>query len=240
MGRQEPYVRTHPLTRDRLRDVKGRAASLTVRGAAEQTSTEYWFQRAKGKLSAFVRNPSWTLRNVRANDQSDIAIMRRAVAHHRKPDARAARIEIDALTAKRPDDPFVHELRGQILLESRDIAGGVTAYGQAAELAPSNALILAGYGRALLAAGRPEALDVLRRARDRDPRDPRLLRDLAQAYARKGETGQATLATAERYALLGRMDDAGIHAQRATGLLPRGSPGWRRADDILAASKRSK
>jgi predicted Zn-dependent protease len=166
--------------------------------------------------------------------------MRRAVAHHRKPDAKAARSAIDALAQKRPDDPFIHELRGQILLESRDLGGAVNAYARAANLAPRNALILAGYGRALLAAKQKGALDVLRRARDLDPRSPRLLRDLAQANAAAGQNGQASLATAERYALLGRLKDAEIHATRATGLLPRGSPGWRRADDILAAAKRQK
>ena len=174
------------------------------------------------------------------SDGSDVAILRRAVAHHRKPDAKAARAEIDRLAAKRPRDPFVHELRGQILLEARDVRGAIAAYGRAAELAPGNALILAGYGRALLAAERPEALDVLRRARDRDPGDPRLLRDLAHAYAKAGRTGEASLATAERYALLGRLDDAAINAQRAAGLLPRGSPGWLRAEDIIRVAARAK
>ncbi|MEM9032405.1 MAG: tetratricopeptide repeat protein, partial [Pseudomonadota bacterium] len=230
----------HPLTRDRLRDVTARAATLQVR-TTESDGAEYWFQRAKGKLRAFIRNPSATLRAVAKDDASDIALLMRAVAYHRRPDPEAARREIDRLAAKRERDPFVHELRGQILLESRDVSGAVAAYGRATELAPGHPLILAGYGRALLAAGRgSEALAVLERARDRDPGDPRLLRDLAQAYGRAGDNGQASLATAERYALLGRPRDAAINAERALGLLARGSPGWRRADDILSAAKRAK
>lgn len=238
-GRQDPYVRSHPLTRDRLRDVKGRAAALPV-AAAEGGSSEYWFARAQAKLSAFLRNPSWTLQRVKTGDQSDIALLQRAVALHRRPDAKAARAAIDRLAAKRPADPFVHELRGQILLESGDVPGAVGAYGRAADLAPGNALVLAGYGRALLAADRDDALKVLQRARDLDPGDPRLLRDLAQAYARAGDNGQASLATAERYALLGRLEDAAISAKRAEALLPRGSPGSRRAQDIIDAAARAK
>ena len=80
-------------------------------------------------------------------------------------------------------------------------------------------------------------MSALERARDRDARDPRLLRDLAVAYARAGQTGMASVTTAERYALLGQLENAGIHAKRATGLLPRGSAGWRRADDILNAAE---
>ncbi|NNK68223.1 MAG: M48 family metalloprotease [Rhodobacteraceae bacterium] len=240
VGRQDPYVRAHPLTRDRLRAVEGLIAALD-REFATEPEADYWFARAQGKLSAFLRAPSWTLRQVGRNDRSDVALMRRAVAYHRRPDPDAALREIDALAAKRPNDPFVHELRGQILLESRSFGAAITAYRRAAELAPGNALILGGLGRALLtredAAGNRQALEVLENARSRDPRNPRMMRDLAVAYARAGNTGMASLATAERYALLGRIRDAAIHAKRAAGALPQGSPGWRRADDILKASR---
>jgi hypothetical protein len=33
------------------------------------------------------------------------------------------------------------------------------------------------------------------------------------------------------------LKDAAIHAKRAEGLLPRGSEGWRRAQDILIAAE---
>jgi len=64
-----------------------------------------------------------------------------------------------------------------------------------------------------------------------------MMRDLAVAYAKSGNNGMASLATAERYALQGRLKDAGIHAKRAAGLLPRGSAGWNRAQDVLRAAK---
>ena len=83
-----------------------------------------------------------------------------------------------------------------------------------------------------------EALPVLERARSRDPFDPRMLRDLATAHARLGQPGLASVAAAERYAVLGRMEDAGIHAERASAQLPRGSAGWLRAQDILAVAPR--
>ncbi len=240
ISRRDPYVRGHPLTRDRLRAAKGLAASLRI-ADVEQSAAEYWFQRARGKLGAFLHRSDFTLRKVGQSDVSDIAVMRRAVAYHRRPDAAAARAEIDKLAAMRPDDPFVHELRGQILLESRDLTDAVEAYARAAELAPRNALILGGLGRAYMARGDTErALDALIKARARDSRDPRLLREIAVAYAQDGQNGQASLATAERYALLGRGADAAVHAKRATDLLSPGSPGWRRARDILDAQRRKR
>lgn len=232
-GRQDPYVRTHPLTRERIRAITGYAAAYGGKAAPDDAAA-YWFARAKGKLSAFRRAPSWTLRRAGQSYSRDITLMRQAVAHHRAAEAGKALAAMEQLLALRPKDPFVHDLHGQILLESRRPAEAVRAYGKAAALAPGNAQILGGQGRALLAAGRvSEAVKALENARARDWRDPRVLRDLASAHAQAGQMGQASLATAERYALTGRMDDAALHARRAAGLLPRGSAPWQRAQDVL-------
>ena len=239
-ARQDPYVRSHPLTRDRIRAVKGYAAAYGGQAVANPQA-DYWFNRAKGKLSAFIRAPGWTLRRVGKSGGSEIDIMRRAVAYHRIPRCEKAIAEINKLVAARPNDPFIHELHGQILLESGNFAAAVTAYGKAVTRRPKDPLILAGYGRALLALKTPDgyrkALVALEAARAREARDPRLMRDLATAYARTGRNGLASLATAERYALLGNLKTAGVHAKRAVGLLPRGSPGWNRAQDVLNAAK---
>lgn len=238
VGRQDPYTRTHPLTRDRLRAMQGFAAAHP-QGKTDQTA-QYWFARAQGKLSAFTRNPGWTLRRLKKGDTSDITLMRRAIALHRQPDAKGAIKAGRALAAARPKDPFVHELLGQILLESRQVDAAITAYSRAVALAPRNAQIQAALGRAQLAKGQTKsALKSLRAAYARDPRNPRMLRDLALAYAKSNQTGMAALTTAERYALQGRLKDAATHAKRASGLLNTGSAPWRRAQDILAVADRA-
>ncbi len=237
VGRQDPYAQTHPLTRDRIRAVEAYAAAVTPR-SADRAAVDYWYGRAVGKLSAFLRAPAWTLRRVDGKND-EISVMRSAIAYHRRPDLDRALHAIDSLLAGRPGDAFYHELKGQFLLEAGQAQAAVASYSRAADLAPRQALIQAGLGRALVAAGRDaEARAVLERARGRDPFSPRLLRDLATVHARLGQPGLASVATAERYAVLGRLRDAGIHAERAVGLLPRGSSGWLRAQDILSAQPR--
>ncbi|MEP3296350.1 MAG: M48 family metalloprotease [Pseudoruegeria sp.] len=235
-GRRDPYASSHPLTADRLRAVKGYAASYKPRQGNTQTSA-YWFARTQAKLRAFLGNPSSTLRRVKKSDTSEIALLTRAIAYHRMPKTKDALKNINALVAKRPKDPYYQELKGQILLESGQPKSAVSAYAKAVSLAPNQPLILSGYGRALLAVNsrdsNAKALNVLIKARGRDQQDPRMLRDLAVAYAKAGNNGMASVATAERYALLGRMKDAGIHANRAAGLVPRGSSGWNRAQDVI-------
>ena len=240
LSRQDAYARTHPLSRDRFRRV--RALAEAQDGTVEpDPEADYWFARAKGKLGAFQRAPKWTLTRAGESGHEDIRLMRQAVAYHRRSETGRALGAIDAAIDRRPDDPYLHELRGQILMESRRIEPSVAAYARAADLAPRNALILGAQGRALLADGQVEpAARALRSARARDGRDIRVLRDLAQAEARMGNRGMASVVTAERYAMAGRLGDARLHAERADGLLPRGSPGWRRAQDILAAVEAAK
>ncbi len=238
-GRQDPYARTHPLSRDRYRVIQRLAAGYQG-PAGPEAASDYWYQRARGKLSAFQRDPKWTLTRAGESGHEDIAAMRRAVAYHRQSDVARATAEIDRALASRPDDPYYLELKGQILFESRRFPQAAAVYASAVRLAPSNALILGSYGRALLAVNQTaEAVKYLEQSHARDGRDPRVLRDLAQAYAKQGNRGMASLVTAERYAMTGRLEDAGIHAKRASDLLAQGSTGWRRAQDVLAASERA-
>jgi predicted Zn-dependent protease len=241
VGLQDPYMRSHPLTRDRIRAAEGYVAAAGDLPAIDPEDA-YWFARIHGKLSAFTRAPSWTQRRVEGETYEDVRHMREAIAHHRLNDFAKARAAIDAAIALRPEDPFYHDLKGQILLENRKTDAAVVEYETAVSLSPRNALLLGGYGRALLANGQPRAaLEPLENARSRDFRDTRVLRDLALAYARVDDTGMAALTTAERYALQGRLEDARPQAQRATRLLPRGSAPWQRAQDVfIAADQASK
>jgi predicted Zn-dependent protease len=239
LGRQDPYMRTHPLSRDRLRALQALVAG--AKPGQPQPTADYWFVRAKSKLSAFKRAPSWTLRRAGESGAQDIALMRQAIAYHRQSDTRKALAAIDGAIALRPNDPFLLDLKGQILLESRQFAAAAQVYAAAANRAPREALILAGLGRARLASGDVSgALQALEAARGRDFSDTRLLRDLSVAYARLGQNGMASLATAERYALQGRLEDAEIHARRAADQLPRGSGPWQRAQDVLSAAQQAK
>ncbi len=238
VGQQDPYMQSHPLTRDRIRAAETFLA--TYGGSAlPNPHADYWFARVRGKLSAFLRAPKWTMRRAPSEAASDIRLMREAVAYHRQRNLPRARAAIDGALEIRPDDPYYYELRGQIMMENREWDPALASYRKAVDLAPREPLILAGYGRALLATGRSrEALEYLEKARQRDFRDGRMMRDLAVAYANLGENGMASMVTAERYALQGRLPDAELHAKRAVAQLPRGSAAWQRAQDVLIAAER--
>lgn len=236
----DPYAVTHPIWSQRIRYLEDLVASAP-KGGGQSAEDAYWYGRLVAKFDGFLGNPRQTLRTY-ADDKTEIGALARAVAYHRLPDLRRARAEMAGLLKARPNDPYYNELNGQFLLENRQVDAAIAAYRKAVSLAPNEALILSGLGRALVAregeAATREAVAVLERARQMDDADPAVYRNLAVAYARLGQPGQASLATAERFALQGRLRDAEIHATRASAQLTQGSPGWRKAQDILRIAKR--
>jgi len=240
-GRQDPYSRTHPLSSARISALKAVIAAYAGRKAAPDPDLARRFARMRAKFRGFTGNPAYILRHLDASAQDEASLMTRAIALHRQGRRKPAAKAVNRLVRLRPQDPYLRDLQGQILLEGGDPGAAVAAWRKAVSLAPRQALIMAGLGRALLALNRPaanrEALAVLRRARQIDSRDGRMLRDLAVAWARAGNDGMASLVTAERYALLTRFKSARTNAERAVALLPRGSGGWLRAQDIVAAMR---
>ncbi|GMG84446.1 M48 family metalloprotease [Paralimibaculum aggregatum] len=241
VGNIDPYALTHPLSTQRMQLIEQKAAEARGRSFREDPEIAYWYGRARAKLEGFLDSPRRVLNRYEERDD-ELALYAKTVALHRLPAPREAVESADRLIAMRPGDPFYLELKGQILHESGRAREAVPLYRAAVAAAPEEPLLKAGLGRALLALEEPaadaEALRVLKEARDRDRGDPAALRDLAVAYSRAGDTGMATLATAERFALSGRSKDAVLHARRASALLPNGSPGWLRAQDILVLDKR--
>ena len=240
-GRQDAYLRSHPLSRDRLRAIESYAEVLGPQTTSHDQA-QYWFDRAQAKLGGYLREPDDTFRRYPERDGSDAGRIGRAMAYWKLGRAEAAYAELDPVIAARPGDVYLHELKGWIALESNRLPQALASYARAAELSPKEPQILAGYGRALLAqntrATDADALKVLETARARDRYDPALLRDLAMAYARTGGAAEASLYTAERYALLGDDKSALVHARRAAAGLSAGSPGWNRAQDIITAAER--
>ena len=231
-ARQDPYTRTHPLSRDRSRAVTAFAQAQETRQADPKAL--YWHARATGKLAAFTRKPSQTLKAKQSVTSADIHHMRRAVALSRQGKLDEALLEISKAEKLRPKDAYYKDLKAELLMRHKRFGASAKAYAQAVQLAPQNALIRAGYGRALLANKQDaKALSILKKARSQDFRNLRMLRDLAVAYAKQGQNAMASLVTAERYALQGKIKDAKLHAKRASDRLPTGSPSWQRAQDVL-------
>lgn len=237
IGNVDPYILTHPLGTERMSLLQRRIEADSGRTWDKDPERAYWHARLRAKLTGFLDDPTRVLNDLEGQPETEMTLYARAIALHRLPDTPAALETTDRLMALRPNDAFYTELKGQILHETGQPAAAVPLYRRAVKLAPEEPLLRAGLGRSLLQlntpAGDAEALTVLKAARAQDRADASALRDLATAYQRAGDNGMATLAAAERYALVGDQSSAVRLARRASGLLGNGSPGWLRAHDIL-------
>lgn len=238
---QDPYVRTHPLTRSRIETIKKAITNSRYSNAIERPEFVIRHNRMKAKLFAFLRHPAETLRMYPETDRSISGRFARAVAFHRNRHSQKAIDLIADLSSEMPNDPYFHEFHGQVLLESGRPADAITHYEQAVILRPNSVLLRIGLGQAQVAEESgiyaPAAIKNLEIAVRLAPNNSTAWRLIAMAYGRIGKIGLAALATAERYILTGKYKHAVGQAVRAERSLVKGSPGWLRAQDLKAAAQ---
>ena len=238
---QNPYLQTHPLTRDRILFVEDR-----VREEGPQPPIpDAWsvqHERMVAKLDAFLNDPRQVL--VRYEGRNDLpARYARAIAHYRLPDLGTAIAEIDQLIAEYPNDPYFHELKGQMLFENGRIQEAIPPYREAVRLAPESPLLRIGLARALLESGEAgaevAAIDHLEEAVAREQANPGAWRLLGIAQGRSGREGLSALSLAESALLTGKKEDARLYARRAEAKLDPADPSWIRLQDVLRVLEES-
>jgi predicted Zn-dependent protease len=238
--RQDPYLRTHPLTRDRIdfirSQIEARGRDGTLPPALERD-----FAMARAKLYGFLEGGVAVNRVFPPGDTSEPARYARAIQLFRVGRIDEAVGEVDRLIAARPASPWLHELKGQIYLEGGGRAReAIGPYREAVRLAPSEPLIRAGLARALVALDQPAQLRAAVAEAESALRiDPSLnlaWHTLGMARGRLGEEGLAALALAEEAAINGDLLTQRQMAARAERLLPAG-PSRLRAQDLANAAQ---
>lgn len=234
----------HPLSDDRIEALQVRARQQPHYNTVDSPEALERHEVMVAKLKAFINLPAQTLYDYPETDQSFPARYARAIADYRDTDTDKALKETDALIAEQPNNPYLYELKGQILFEAGRPREAEPAHRRSVELKPDAALLHTNLGQALLAEDDPkkvaEAVAELRRATDEEPDNAFAWLLLSQAYDRQGQGGMARLAAAEENFSLGQAADAKMFAMRARALLPKNSPEWRRATDIVLVSNPSK
>ncbi len=237
---QDPYVRTHPLTRDRVANIANHVAISPHSNKLLPEEFNALFRRARAKLYAYLQPLGTTLRTYKESDNSLESRYARAVAYYRKPNLAKAVPLIDGLLAEFPNDPYFWELKGQMMFENGDANAARKPYEIAVNLLPDNALLRRDLARVLLALNDPAlldpAIDHLSIAVEQEKESPFTWRQLAIAYGRKGDRGHSSLALAEAALLKSSKSEARYHAGLAERLFPKGSREWLQAEDILLAA----
>ncbi|WP_305879979.1 M48 family metalloprotease [Siccirubricoccus soli] len=242
VARQDPYLRTHPLSRDRMEFV----ATVVARrpgasGPGFPPEFEPAFRMVRAKLDGFIDPPLTTWRRYPESDASAPARYARAIAQYRSGRADNALELLAPLLKEQPGNPWLRELEGQILFEAGRVEAAIPPLREAVRLAPNEPLLRTLYGRALLEAGGPARLREAVTAFEwslRAERDSAFTwRQLGIAHGRLGQIAEADLALAEEAMLNGDYPRARFLARRAEEALPAGALKLR-AQDLRFAAQR--
>ncbi len=231
-SQQSEYVRTHPISQDRVDFLRNIIATSPGHGQIP-AGWDAKLARMQAKLEAYLL-PDRALMK-RGNDTT--GRYAQAIAWYRKGDIPKALTLADGIIADEPDNPYFYELKGEMLFENGKVTPALTAYAKAAELAPKAGLIAAAYGHALLEAGKlDQAVSQLQRALQIEPKQSMTHQFLAMAYGRQGKEGLSRLHLAERSLLQGKFKSARTEANLALNALPKTGASRQRALDILDAA----
>lgn len=241
---RDPYLRSHPLSRERVEALATHNRTSPHAEAMPPEQERQTYARMVAKLYGFIEPLRNVLRRYPESDNSFAARYARAIAYYRAPDLKRALEIVTGLIAEDPLDPYLRELKGQMLFEHGRAREAYEAYGEAFRLAPREPLIAMEFARATLELNDPALLDSaiehFQLAVRHGEASSFVWKQLSIAYGRKGDMGMSDLARAEAELRARQLANAEFFATRASDTLKKGTSAHLQALDILEAIKASR
>ena len=238
-GRVDPYMRSHPAPRDRIRALTGLVQGSRYYKKKSSASLKERHDMVRAKIAAYLGGTRYAQAVLSSKTLSPEArIYGRAIVAHLYGSPKKALSLINKASKLNPKNAYLHEMRGEILLRSGKGKKAARAFAKAVKLDRYGAGFLRiELGHALLESGSKadakKAVVQLKKGLARDPTAIIGYQHLARAYSEVGEVNRALLASAELAIRTGKKGQAKSYAIRAQKGFKRGSPGWLRAQDII-------
>jgi len=243
-ARRFPYFQSHPISSERIELLRRRAEEQPDYNKPDSPEAIAQYQVMKAKLFGFIQPPQQTFMTYPDSDTSFPARYARAIAYYKETETDKAVGLIDGLIADYPNNPYLWELKGQVLFEAGRPKEAEPAHRRSVELKPNAPLLQINLAQSIMAQedGKraDEAIAHLQKALAVEKDNAIAWGDMAQAYDAKGDGGQARLASAEARYAIGDMTQARIFAMRAREMLKHDTPEWRRATDIVLTANPSR
>ncbi len=201
------YLRTHPLTGERLTDMQNREQAVPYRQVVDSVD----FQLVRAKVRAMQGLPADAIKDLEGLLQ-DRKFAAEAPVHYglafaryRARDWSGAERELDAVRRLKVSAAMIEHLRAELRIAQGDNTGGLVIYRDAMVRYPLNIALVYGYAGALIAARRfDESLRFVESQLQNYPEDVRLHKMRAESYAGLGRRAMQHRALAESFALQGQ------------------------------------
>lgn len=242
-ARRFAYFRSHPLSSSRIEALRHRVEQNPHFDAKDTPEAIAEHQIMKAKLDGFI-NPTIAITKYEEKDTSYPARYARAIAYYQMKQPDQALKLIEALISEQPENPYLWELKGQVLFEFGRAEEAEAPQRKSVALKPDAPLLRINLGQTLIALNDDkkveEGVGELKRALSQEHDNATAWRILAQAYDKQGKDGLARLATGEYFFSVGEPTQARVFAMRAREKLEKDTPEWRRATDIVLTSNPSR
>ena len=203
------YLRTHPLTTERIADMENRVANMPYRQVLDSADFRY----ARAKLRASAGQPADAVRTLEselASAPQDEALdygLARALLRAGRIDEAAARV--DALRKRAPASGWLETLAAEVRLARKEAGQAVRILEAASRQFPASRSLAYALADARIHGGQAAAAaKAVRQQLDDRGEDPRLWQLLSRAHAALGERSAQHRAQAEVYVLRGSLPAA--------------------------------
>lgn len=215
------YLRTHPLTTERIADIEARVRNLPYRQRLD--SLDFSFAKARARVLQSDKPQGWRDAAAVFEDQARQGTRAQmlgaryglAMIALRQGDAALAQRRTDEIRAEMarepvlPASPALKSLDIDVLLAAGKATEAVALSQEARNRFPLSRALTMRHADALLASGRKDdAVAFLRDQAQIYRQDPGIQRALARAYAEQGKQALQHMALAEYYALTGALPAA--------------------------------
>ena len=237
---RDAFARTHPVATDRLARLRQLVETSPYYGNKDAPELQLRHDMMRAKLSGYMEPPMTVFNRYPASDTSLPARYARTIASFRQGSDgyEQGLAGVNALIRDYPNNPYFWEVKGDFIQKAGRPKEAIPALRKALQLHKGDApLVGVQLAQALLQTKDPkvadEAVNLLRKAVQREPDNATAYNTLGQAYYDKGLLPQSELARAQGLFYFGAVKQAQEFAKRAQAGLKPGSPDWVKADDII-------
>lgn len=221
MGEGPPeYLRTHPLTVNRIAEARTRAEQLEARGTRDGSEFHFVQARLRAMLTEAASAETWFRTRIDGPSDRPEAAMRYGLAMTLLGDRRlgAAREQVEWLLEANPKRQLYRLLEAELLVAEDRVADSLDILESLYLQYPGNRLVTTQYARTLMherdAERAARASEVLRSYLRDYPDDVQMTELYARAADRAGDEVRAAEALAESYYMRGGIQEAIIQLER--------------------------
>ena len=191
-GRLDPYALSHPLPRERIALLKTVVEASPNYGKRDPASLQLRHDLARAKIAAYAGGASLVRNLFKKNLNGPAGTYGIAISHFLQGSPKQGLKLMDRLLKKYPDNPYFHEMVGEMYLRSGKAAKAAKAFSKAISLEGGRSgLLRIQLGHALIETNDKSnlnaAIKALKEGIARDKYSSRGYAYMARAYAAKGD-----------------------------------------------------